>query len=103
MSSSRIPDSVKHVFTETFTARDVAESLASFDAESLSKDVHAFMKTRDFDVVGIRREGRIVGLVDRGSLGDGTCGQFMRPLDGTPVLKDSDRLLTVLMELNRAP
>ena len=32
MASVRIPDAVKRVFTETFTARDVAEPLASFDA-----------------------------------------------------------------------
>jgi hypothetical protein len=32
MSSPRILDAVKWVFTETITARDIAEPLASFDA-----------------------------------------------------------------------
>jgi hypothetical protein len=31
MHSPRIPDAVKRIFTETFSARDVAEPLASFD------------------------------------------------------------------------
>jgi len=44
------------VFTETFTVRDIAEPLASFDAAALSADVRDFMKSRDFDLVGIRKE-----------------------------------------------
>jgi hypothetical protein len=91
------------VFTETFTARDVAESLASFDDETLLEDVHAFMKARDFDVVGIRREGQIVGFVPRDALGGGSSGQHMCPLHDVAVLKDSDSLLSVLKELNRVP
>jgi hypothetical protein len=103
MPATRIPDSIKRVFTENFTVRDVAESLASFDSQALAKDVHAFMKVRDFDVVGIRHEGQIVGFVDKDSLGDGTCGQYLRPIDGAIVRNDSDPLLAVLMALNRAP
>jgi hypothetical protein len=33
MASTRIPEAVKRVFMETFTARDIAEPLASFDAD----------------------------------------------------------------------
>ena len=103
MSSTRIPESVKRVFTETFTARDVAESLASFDSSAPANDVRSFMETRDFDVVGIRSEGQIVGYAVKDSLREGTCGQHMRSLDVATVLQDSAPLLTVLMELNRGP
>jgi hypothetical protein len=102
MPARRISDSVKRIFTETFTARDVAESLASFDSRASSQQVRAFMEARDFDVVGIRQEGQFVGFVDKDSLGDGTCGQYMQALDGIPLLSDSDPMLTVLMEMNRA-
>ncbi len=103
MPAARISDSIRRVFTETFTARDVGESLASFDDDTLFDDVHAFMKARDFDVVGIRREGQVVGFVHRDALGGGSCGQYMRPLHEVAVLKDSDSLLSILKELNRAP
>jgi hypothetical protein len=103
MPSTRIPDAVKRIFTETFTARDVAEPLASFDANAASGGVRDFMNARAFDVVGIRGEGQVVGFVEKSSLGNGACGQSRRPLAEATVLSDSAPLLTVLMELNRAP
>jgi hypothetical protein len=103
MSATRIPDAVKRVFTEAFTARDVAEPLASFDASIASTDVRDFMNARDFDVVGIRSEGQVVGYVHRGSLETGPCGQYQHPLDKALIQSDTAPLLSVLMELNRAP
>jgi hypothetical protein len=102
MSSTRIPETVKRVFTEVFTARDVAEPLASFDAGATCQDVRSFMTTRDYDVVGIRREGQVVGFVEKSSLEMGDCGLYQQPFDKTLVLCDSVPLLTVLMELNQA-
>jgi hypothetical protein len=39
MPSARIPDTVRRVFTEAFSARDIAEPLASFDAEASAAGV----------------------------------------------------------------
>jgi hypothetical protein len=100
MPSSRIPDAVKNIFLETFTARDIAEPLASFDANAATVDVSAFMEARCFDVVGIRREGRIVGYVERGLPSEGTCDQFGRPLGDAAVVNDTPPLLPVLVKLN---
>src|SRR4029077_18038576 len=103
MASTRIPDAVKRVFMDTFTARDVAEPLASFDAAAASREVHDFMTERDFDVVGVRSEGRVVGYVKRGTLHGDDCGQHQRRLSEATVVSDTVPLLSVLMELNRAP
>ncbi len=103
MPSPRIPDAVKRVFTDAFTARDVAEPLASFDAGASAADVRAFMEARGLDVVGVRREGRAAGYVERTSLGQGACGEQLRPFDDASVVSDAAPLLTVLQELNRAP
>jgi hypothetical protein len=103
MPSMRIPDAVKRVFTETFTARDIAEPLASFDADAPSAQLRAFMQARDFDVVGIRSEGRITGYVEKDALTEGACGQWRRPFDDAMVLDDTAPLLQVLMKLNRLP
>jgi hypothetical protein len=58
--STRIPDAVKRVFMESFTARDIAEPLASFDADTPLAHVRDFMQNRDFDLVGIRTPGRAI-------------------------------------------
>lgn len=103
MSSPRVSEAVKRVFTETFMARDIAEPLASFDAGTGAGEVRDFMNVHDFDVAGIREGGSVVGYVERGALGTGACGQYQRPLARAPVLSDAAGLLTVLMELNRGP
>jgi hypothetical protein len=103
MPTTRIPETVRRVFMETFTARDVAEPLASFDASVASAHVRDFMNAREFDVVGIRSDGQVVGYVARGSLENGACGDCLRPLEQATVLDDTTPLLGVLTALVRAP
>lgn len=102
-SSSRIPESVRRIFTESFPARDVAEPLASFDHTAAAADVRDFMNTRNFDVVGIRNEGRVVGFVRKEALEEGACGRYLQKFADVPVRNDDAPLLQVLLELNRAP
>lgn len=61
-------ENLRRVFTEGFAARDVAEPLVSFDAATATSEVLALMDRRDFDVVGVRSEGLVVGYVARGDL-----------------------------------
>jgi hypothetical protein len=103
MPATRIPDAVKRVFTESLTARDIAEPLASFDAGVASGYVRDFMNARDFDVVGIRNEGQVVGYFQKDLVDIGPCGQYQLPLDKATVLDDAVPLLTVITELNHAP
>ena len=103
MSTARIPEAVKQVFITTFTARDVAEPLASFDSSALAGEVKAFMDDHDFDILGVRNEGQVAGFLERAALEEGCCGQYLRPLTNAKVLSDTAPLLAVIMELNQAP
>jgi hypothetical protein len=103
MASYRIPEPIKRVFTESFVARDIAEPLASFDAAVPSAEVRAFMQARDYDVIGIRVEGQVVGFVEVGGLLEGPCGALRRALDEVPVVEDAAPLLSVLTKLTEAP
>jgi hypothetical protein len=103
MTSTRIPDHVKRIFTETFTAKHIAEPLASFDADASGAIVREFMQARDFDVVGIRIDGQVAGYVEKAWLEDGACGQFRRGFENVTVLDDNTPLLQVLLTLNNAP
>lgn len=98
-----MPAAVKRVFGETFTAKDIAEPLASFDAEASSALARAFMQTSDFDVVGVRRHGQVAGYVSKESLDDGVCGDHLHAMDDSMVLDDASPLLNVLMKLNQVP
>jgi len=103
MAGKRIPDAVMRLFAEYFTARDIAEPLASFDNTATSVQVHDFMQANDFDVVGVRSDGRITGFVKRDSLCNGICEQNKYTLADAAVLSDGDPLLRVITELNQAP
>jgi hypothetical protein len=61
------------------------------------------MNQSDFDVVGVRKSGRVVGYVERTSLGRGVCGDFLRQLDESVLLEDSAPLLAVFNALTGAP
>jgi hypothetical protein len=91
------------MFTETFTAGDVAEPLASFDADASAAKVSDFMDAREFDVIGVREEGAVVGYVERDSLESGTCGDCQRSFEGAIVLDDTTPLLKVLLGLTETP
>jgi hypothetical protein len=103
MAHAQFPEAVRRVFTETFTARDIAEPLASFDVSSSAAAVRDFMDSSDFDVVGVRRAGRVVGYVERASLETGLCGEFIRSLEEMPLVDDTAPLLSVLNVLVEAP
>jgi hypothetical protein len=103
MAPPRISESVKRVFTTAFTARDVAEPLTSFDAETEADTVRAVMDARNLGVVGIRLGGLVAGYADREGVGMGACGQFLRPLTEAVIVDDATPLLTVILDLNRAP
>jgi hypothetical protein len=96
-----LPAGVRRLFTEGFQAGDVAEPLASFDAETAADVVAQFMDARGFDVVGIRRDGMVAGFVERERLAGGACGSAMREFGEG--LHDSAPLLNVVRELAAGP
>jgi len=67
------------LFFEGFTAMDIAEPLVSFDAEAESLQVRQFLVDRDFDLVGIRRNGLVCGYARREALTAGRCGDHFLP------------------------
>ncbi|MCL4194381.1 MAG: hypothetical protein KJZ87_21780 [Thermoguttaceae bacterium] len=54
---------LRRVFTENFSAADIAEPLASFDASTAAADVLEAMTRRAYKVAGIRKDGTICGYV----------------------------------------
>jgi hypothetical protein len=79
-----LPAGVRRLFAEGFQVADVAEPLASFDAEASGPVVAGVMARDGFTIAGVRRAGRVVGFVERDGLGDGPCGAAAQEFpDGT--------------------
>ena len=52
-------DRLRRLFLQGFSVMDVAESLCSFDGERPAWVVREFLQERDFDLVGVRRQGQV--------------------------------------------
>jgi hypothetical protein len=80
---------LRRVFEESFSAADIAEPLASFDAATSARDARAVMTQRNFKVAGVRKEGVICGYVRQEELGAGDCGDFLCSIVEGDIVPDS--------------
>lgn len=62
------------LFTKNITVREIAEPLASFDAEKTAASVRQFMAEKDFDYIGVRRDGLVAGYASKTDLTEGRLG-----------------------------
>jgi hypothetical protein len=96
-------ESLRRVFNEGFVARDIAEPLVSFDACTAAAEVLEVMEKRNFDVVGVRKEGAVIGYVERTDLCVATCGENVRPIDGANTISETASLADVVLGLVNSP
>lgn len=101
---------LRQIFDRTLTVRHLAEPFLTFDGLRSAREIGAFMKGRDFNVVGVRRDGIVVGYVNRSELKGDTLEEHVTPFEGhlqvdetTPILdtlrllRDSPRVFVVVM------
>ena len=98
-----IPVDVRRLFTEGFHVTDIAEQLASFDAEVAAEVVAQVMDADGFAVAGVRRRGLVAGYVERERLGTGTCGADMTDFRSVARLEGSAPLSAAIRVLARQP
>jgi hypothetical protein len=94
---------LRRVFIDNFSAADIAEPLASFDAATPAAEALAVMARRKFKVAGIRTEGAISGYVRQEELAGGTCGDVVHPFEEGDVVPDSAAFPELVMRLNSRP
>jgi hypothetical protein len=102
MSKSEYYD-VHRVFLRSFTVRDIAEPLLSFDATTSAATAKSAMAARGYRVAGLRRDGSIRGYVDREDLGEGVCGDCVRTFDAVPILGDNAPIIEAIRALQDQP
>jgi hypothetical protein len=94
---------LRRVFTENFSAADIAEPLASFDASLPAAEVRAVMTRRRYRVAGIRQEGTICGYVRQEELADGVCGTAIHTFEEGEVIADSLGFPELVLRLDARP
>lgn len=94
---------LRQLFEQSITVRAIAEPLASFDDDEDCARACEFMARKNFDLIGVRRDGVISGYVERSSLLDGALGDHLRPFGPDELLTENASLLDVFERLCRHP
>lgn len=97
------PGHLRRIFTENFSVSDIAEPLASFDGGTPAGDVRRVMDERRYELAGVRREGLVVGYIQREEVEGGVCGDHERSFSEAIVVPDSTSLPTAVMLLAETP
>ena len=92
---------VQKLFTEAFTAKDIAEPLHSFDADRKAHEVESSVHALGLDVIGIRRHGQVVGYAWKDDLDSGLCGDRARAFGRDQVIYGDASLSEVILVLTR--
>jgi hypothetical protein len=93
---------MEKLFTEGFTARDIAEPLLSFDADMSAKHVREFMLNNNLRVVGVRNDGIVTGYLEPEDLADGNCGDYEHRYEEGTVLNQASSYRDVIDCLDRS-
>ena len=96
-------ENLRRVFTDGFVARDIAEPLVSFDASTAASEVAAIMERRSFDVVGIRKEGVVVGFVGMADLCGTACGEHVHAVETETMVSETASFADVVLGLADSP
>lgn len=91
----------RQMFTEIFTARDIAESLLSFDADKPCREACKAMEVRRQEVASVRVSGSVQGYMRRSELADGDCGDYLRHFTVDQVVGGRSTLADVIHILTR--
>ncbi len=102
--SEAATESLQRVFLQAFTARDLAEPLASFEHDAPAGAVRRWLENCGREAAGVRRDGFVAGYVETATLPDaGTCGDLAREFHPTILVHDTDPLVRVVRGLAHQP
>lgn len=91
----------RRMFTELFTAGDIAEPLLSFDAGQSCKDAKRVLDLHKQDVASVRINGTVQGYVRRTDLTDAECTDQIRHFTIDQIVSGNTALSDVVHVLTR--
>ncbi|EGW54647.1 HD domain-containing protein [Candidatus Endoriftia persephone] len=89
------------LFTESFSASDIAEPLGSFDSDTSAIKAHEIMLSKGWSVAGLREDGVVEGYILRDDLQRGYCGDYRRSFSRGQLVRGDAPLSDVIYVLTR--
>jgi len=89
------------LFTEAFSAQDIAEPLRSLDIDTPCQNTLAIMEKHGLDIVTLREDGLIAGFVRRDELQAGCCRDYLRTFREGQIITGDSSLSDIIHILTR--
>lgn len=84
------------LFTEAFTAQDIADPVRSFDTGTSCEHVKSVMAEHELEVICLRERGVIIGYARHTDLLEGACGEYARDFREGQVISGGSSLSDVI-------
>ena len=94
---------LRGIFDVRITASDIAEPLEAFAQDEDASEVRVIMDAKDFDVAGVRKNGRVSGYIEKPDLSQGSAGECAKSFDVTVLVTESTGLFKLLSRLRDVP
>jgi hypothetical protein len=94
---------LRSLFEQSISVQCIAESLASFDADASVNRALQVMNERDFDIIGVRDNGHIVGYINRKENLSGVLRDHLVPFDNKHLIDSAAPLPKVFSALMETP
>ena len=94
-------EDLKNLFTQGITVKYIAESFRSFDDTADANAVHTFMMDMEYDVVGVRQNGKLVGYVEQHKLGGGQLIDHLNKFTSTDIIPYTTSLAQVFQSFRQ--
>ena len=90
---------LRQLFDEGITVSYIAASLKSLEHNTDAEIAQRFMQDNDFDVVGLTRNGKVIGYVEKTTLKKGVCEDCLITFDPSELVSEATPLMVVFKML----
>ena len=100
MSITTSYQDLNKIFNHNIRAKDLAEFLVSFDYDQPANSVKEVVKGKGYSVVGVRREGEVIGYVITDELKDNSIlADCMKDINDENVISENEGIMETLNKL----
>lgn len=89
-------EDLREIFEKSIKASCITEPFCSFDESVNAQKVKKFLEENRYDLVGIRKEGKIKGFACNEDLGEGQLSNYFKVFDQCEILPDTATIPEVL-------
>lgn len=83
---------IRQIFENGVTVKNIAEPLASFDADHPTYKVLQFMGKKRYDVIGVKQDGVVCGYAEKSDISSNKLGNHCKPFQLKDLLSETDPL-----------